>query len=134
MENGIIFNNPVLASLHKEADGIQAYLKLPANIQDPASMTYRLKDLDVYLARLSEMLIQAKIMKEKAQNQYLTENEDTIDKLSATVSNRRINSYLFEYKMTCDRLDTMHHLCEHLSKDLVTQISYIKEQIRNFRG
>ena len=121
--------NPVLRPLHQEADQIQAFLNLPANLQDPASLTYRLKDLDVYLARLSEMMIRAKALKEMAQNRYVTENGEELNKLSATVSNRQINAFLYEYKITYERLDAMCHLCEHLSRDLVTQISYIKQQM-----
>lgn len=132
MNSIIQFQNPVLAGLNKEADGIQLFLNQGANLEDPASLTVRLNGLDVYLARLGDMLIQAKTMKELAQNQYIGENEDRLNKLTATVSNRQINTYLFEYKMTYDRLDTMYRLCEHLSRDLVTQISYIKKQMETF--
>ena len=121
--------NPVLEGLHREADGIQRYLNNRANLQDPVSLTYRLSDLDVYFARLTEMAIQAKVMKENAQNAFLLENEDKLNKMTATASNRLINAHLAEYKTAYDRLDGMCHLCEHLSRDLVTQISFIKQQM-----
>lgn len=134
MENRLEINNPVLAKLNSEADGIQAFLGTHANLQDPASLTYRLGDLDVYLARLGEMLVYSKALKERAQNKFMTDNEDRLSKLTATVSNRLINSFLYEYKITTERLDTMYHVCEHLSRDLVTQISYVKKQMENFGG
>ena len=121
--------NPVLEGLHREADGIQRYLNNRANLQDPVSLTYRLSDLDVYFARLTEMAIQAKVMKENAQNAFLLENEDKLNKMTATASNRLINAHLAEYKTAYDRLDGMCHLCEHLSRDLVTQISFVKQQM-----
>ncbi len=121
--------NPILERLHREADSIQHYLNNRANLQDPASLTYRLSDLDVYFARLTEMAIQAKVMKENAQNTFLLENEDKLNKMTATASNRLINAHLAEYKTAYDRLDSMCHLCEHLSRDLVTQISFIKQQM-----
>lgn len=122
-------SNPVLERLHREADGIQAYMNKRTNLEDPVSLTYRLSDLDVYFARLTEMAIQAKVMKENAQNTFLLENEDKLNKLTATASNRLINAHLAEYKTAYDRLDSMCHLCEHLSRDLVTQISFIKQQM-----
>ena len=120
---------PILERLHREADNIQLYLNNRANLQDPASLTYRLSDLDVYFARLTEMAIQAKVMKENAQNTFLLENEDKLNKMTATASNRLINAHLAEYKTAYDRLDSMCHLCEHLSRDLVTQISFVKQQM-----
>lgn len=123
--------NPSLQALHAEADEIQAYMDKPAYLEDPASLTYRLNDLDTYMARLTDMMIRAKAMKERAKNKYLAENEDKLNKLTATVSNRLIDAHLFEYNMTYNRLDSIYHTLEHLTRDLVTQISYIKQQMQN---
>lgn len=125
--------NPLIEAMHREADKMQVYMGIPANLQDPASLTYRLADLDVYFARLTDMFIQAKAMKESAQNTFLIDNEDRLNKMTATASTRLINAHLSEYKTLYDRLDNMCHLCEHLSRTLVTQISYIKEQMRNLQ-
>lgn len=121
--------NPYLQRMHAEADGIQAFLAQSARLEDPTSLTERLNAMDVYMARLSDMMVRAKAMKEKAQNHYVAENGDRINKLTATVSNRMINAYLYEYAMTYTRLDTMYHTLEHLSRNLVSQISYIKQQM-----
>ena len=128
-ENIFATQNPFLASMHREADAIQAYMSIPITLEDPASLTYRLKDIDVYMARLSDMMIRAKALKEREQNKYIAENEDKLNKLTATVSNRMINAHLFEYAAAYSRLDAMYHTIEHLSRDLVTQISYIKQQM-----
>lgn len=122
-------SNPYLKKMHAEADTMQAFLVEPARLQDPTSLTVRLKDMDVYMARLSEMISRAKAMKERALNLFLTENEAKLAKLTATASNRLINTHLYEYVVTYNRLDTMYHTAEHLSRDLVTQISYIKQQM-----
>jgi len=121
--------NPVIESMHREADKVQDFMNQASNLQDPASLTYRLADMDVYFARLTDMYIQAKAMKENAQNSFLIENEDRLNKMTATASTRLINAHLSEYKSLYDRLDSMCHLCEHLSRTLVTQISYIKQQM-----
>ena len=101
----------------------------PANLDDPYSLTVRLKDMDVYMARLSEMISRAKAMKERELNRYIAEKGDQINKLTATVSNRLISAHLYEYTVTHSRLDSMYHTLEHLTRDLVTQISYIKQQM-----
>lgn len=126
--------NPIINALHNEADQIQAYMCIPANLMDPAGLTYRLNDLDVYMARLSDMLIRAKTMKDAAKFAYINENEDKLNKLSATVSNRQIDAYLADYTTLYNRLDTMYHTMEHLTRDLVTQISYIKKQMETMGG
>lgn len=129
-ENTIQFNDPAVATLHREADEIQAYMAIPAHLEDPASLVYRLRDLDAYMARLSDMVFRAKMMREREKNKYLAENCDMLNKLSATNSNRLIDAHLFEYSLTYTRLDDMYHTMEHLTRDLVTQISYIKQQMQ----
>ena len=124
--------NPDLQRLHREADDIQAYMSIPCNLQDPATLTDRLRDLDVYMARLSDMMLRAKALRDRAQYDYIDKNEDKLNKLTATVSNRMIGKHLFDYSMTYSRLETMYDTLKTLSRNLVTQISYIKEQMRNF--
>lgn len=126
--------NPFIAGLHREADTIQSFMDIPANLQDPASLTYRLRDLDAYMSRLTDMMIRSKAMKERAKNNFITENEERINKMTATVSNRLIDAQLLEYTTLYNRLDSMYHTIEHLTRDLVTQISYIKKQIEQFGG
>ena len=122
--------NPYLQRMHAEADAIQAFLDESARLEDPTSLTIRLNAMDAYQARLSDMMVRAKAMKEKATNRYVEENGDRINKLTATVSNRMISAHLYEYTVTYTRLETMYHTLEHLSRNLVTQISYIKEQMK----
>ena len=125
---------PFLAELHREADTIQTFMNVDINLQDPASLTYRLATLDAYMARLSDMMSRAKTVKEKEKYRFIAENEDILDKLTATISNRRIEAHLQEYSAAYNRLDTMYHTIEQLARDLVTQISYIKKQMENFGG
>lgn len=139
MENNEILSafvakNPYISSLHQEADNIQSVMDIPANLLDPASLTSRLRDLDVYMARLSDMMIRAKAMKDRAKNDFIIANEERINKMTATVANRLIDTELFEYNTLYTRLDTMYHTIEHLTRDLVTQISYIKKQFESFGG
>lgn len=123
--------HPYLQRLHAEADGIQSFLNQGANLDDPTSLTVRLNHLDVYLARLSDMMSRSKALRDREQNAYLQANEDRLSKLTATVSNRMIATHLYEFTMTYNRLDTMYRTVEHLSRDLVTQISYIKSQMNS---
>lgn len=124
--------NPSIAAMHAEADQIQAVMQQPANLQDPASLTYRLNELDTWMARLTDMLVSAKAMKEKAGNEFWNQNETELTKLTATIQNRKINAFLYEHTVLYNRLDTMYGTMEHLTRDLVTQISYIKKQMEAF--
>ena len=132
--NALQVDNPSLRVLHDEADTIQRKMEESARLDDPASLTVRLNMLDAYMARMTDMMVRAKAMKDRANYRYLSENEDKLAKMTATVSNRLIDTHLFEYTMTYNRLDTMYHTMEHQTRDLVTQISYIKQQINAFGG
>ena len=107
-----------LAALNSEADAIQEYMDRASDIRDGNVLT--------------EMMIRAKTMKAQEQNAYLAANEEKINKLTATVSNRMLASHLFEHSATYERLETMYHTVEHLTRDLVTQISYLKKQLESF--
>ena len=134
MDNIYQSNDPAIVNMHMEADAIQAYMEQPLTLEDPATLTNRLKYLDVYMARLSDMMIRAKTMKEKAGNDYWNHNEAELTKLTATIQNRKINAFLQEHNALYNRLDTMYNTMEHLTRDLVTQISYIKAQMTSFNG
>lgn len=126
--------NPAVAAAHREADAIQEYMGRPATLEDPAALTYRLRDLDAYMARLSDMLIRAKATREWEKHKFLSENADKLNKMTATVSNRLIDQHLLDLTALYNRLDSMYHTMEHLTRDLVTQISYIKQQMQAFNG
>ena len=130
MEDIYASQNTVIASLHREADVIQAYIQQPLTLEDPAALTVRLSHMDVYMARLSDIMIRAKTMKEREKNSYIAQNEAELNKLTATISNRKIDAYLQEHTALYNRLDAMYHTMEHLTRDLVTQISYIKQQMQ----
>lgn len=83
------------------------------------------------MTRLSDMMVRAKALREYEKNRFLSENGDKLNKLTATNSNRLIDAHLFEYTVVYNRLDTMYHTMEHVTRDLVTQISYIKQQMQS---
>lgn len=127
-------SNPHIETLHREADNIQRCMEIPASLTDPAALTYRLNELDTFMARLGDMVIRAKAMKDRAKSTFVFQNGDELNKLSATVSNRKIDAFLQDYSILYNRLDTMYGTIEHLTRDLVTQISYIKKQMEQFGG
>lgn len=122
--------DPYLRRFHNEADRIQAVIEVPIDLDNPSTLTERLRVLDVYLARLGDMRVRAKTLREVARNRYMEKNADDLAKMTATVSNRVISAYLTEYTMTSERLDTMYDTVSKLAKDLVTQISFIKAQMQ----
>ena len=132
MYETIQINNPMLAALWAEADNIQALLLRPMNIQDPNALTYHFAELDAQMARLSEMLIRANAYRDKTRHDYETDNEDKLTKLTATVANRMIKNAIFEHTLVCDRLQAMYDEGQMQRRDIITQISWIKEQMKQF--
>lgn len=127
--DSIPISNPILASMHREADTMQAFLSSPACLEDPASMTYRLNAMDAYISRLSSMVSKAKAMRDRAQTVYYEKKKDEIAKLKVTEVNRMVKNFLFEFNATVDRLETMYSAMMQIDKDLVSQISYVKQQM-----
>lgn len=133
MNNNVFTSNiNSIQQLHEEANGIQEYMKQTADLNDPTSLTIRLSNLDSYMARLGEMLITAKALRGTAKTSFVNERED-LNKMTATVSNRIIDAHMQDYNILYDRLDNMYETIRTLTRDLVTQISYIKEQMRNLQ-
>ena len=122
--------NPTLAQYHREADQITAFLNVRADLMDPASLTVRLNEMDVWMARLTDMQIRAKAMKEYAKTLMLRNNEEALSKMTATNSNRIVSTYLYEFTVTVDRLEMLYSTLSTMSRNLVTQISYIKQQMQ----
>ena len=121
--------NPYLIRMHKEAEEIQKFIEIPACLEDPASLTYRLRDMSAYMARLGDMLCRAKSMKECAKNAFLSANMDKLAKLNTTEKTRIISAYVSEFSITYDRLELLYSTIKDLNRDLITQISYIKQQM-----
>lgn len=122
--------NPTLRAYHSEADTITEFLKLEANLMDPPALTYRLNDMDAWLARLTDMQIRAKAMREYAKSLFLQQNEEALSKMTATNSNRILTTYLYEFTVTVERLDTLYNTLTTMSRNLVTQISFVKQQMQ----
>ena len=123
------FNNPTLAAMNAEADSIQAYMDVPAQLEDPASLNYRLNALDTYKSRLTSLITEAKDMYNRANNIFQEENEEQLNKLAITVQSRVIKRNLYEFSTTVDRLELMYRTIDGLTHDLVTLISFIKSQM-----
>lgn len=123
------FSNPTIAAMNAEADSIQKFMDIPAILEDPTSMNYRLNTLDVYKSRLTTLITEAKDMYNRANNYFQEENEEQLNKLAVTVQARVIKRTLYEFSTTVDRLELMYRTIDGISRDLVTLISYIKAQM-----
>lgn len=130
IDDGFVITNPTLASYHREADRITEFLRAEANLLDPAALTFRLNEMDAWLARLTDMQIRAKAMREYAKRLFLQTNEEALSKMTATNSNRIVTTFLYEFTITVDRLDTLYQTLSTMSRNLVTQISFIKQQMQ----
>ena len=126
IDSKITITNPTLAQLNQEADEIQRFMRTTTGITDGNILAYRLNQMDMYLARLSEMSITAKAMKKHAEKIFKDANSQQLAEMTATNANRELSSFLYEFTQTADRLETMYGTLNKMSSDLVTQISYLK--------
>ena len=108
---------------------MQDYMEMPANIIDPAALNDRLNVITTYIPRLERILADAKQMREYAIRCYQTENEEKLAKLTATVSNRLIKNFLYEFNVSVDRFEAMYSAMCNVERSLITQVSYIKSQM-----
>ena len=122
-------SDPILVVLHGEATKIQSVIEMPVDLDNPGTLMERLNEVDVYLARLGDMHVRAKALKEMVKNRYLDEHDAELSKMSATVSKRKIDAHLFEYTIAVDRLEIMYDSISKISKSLMTRISFIKQQM-----
>ena len=126
------FADSRVIGLWKEADAIQELLLRHMDLQDPAGLTWHLAELDAQMARLSEMTVVADTLREFERRRYETENADKLNEVTATISNRMIKNALFEYTALSDRLKAMYGEGQTQRRDCITQISWIKEQMKQF--
>lgn len=125
----IPFTNPHLAVLNSEADSLMTYLKNEDNMADPGSLVHRLNEIDTLMARLSEMLIQAKSMEKYAKARFDEINAKALEAMKATSATRVRATCLFEFTLTSERLESVYKTMDARREDLRSKISYVREQM-----
>lgn len=131
LENPYALTNPMLISLHSEADGIQQRMLRKETLEDPVSVLHQLSELSVLLPRLGEMKTTSQSFRDFEKNRYLTENADRLAGMKATEITREVNIRMYEFDITYDRLNQMYISLDRRIRDLVSEMSYLKAQMQN---
>lgn len=123
------YANPYLKQLSQECSAIQEFLKQTANLTNPDSLVERLNAVNVYLARLAEMLFQTKTMKNLATRQVQDDNIEYLDKLGVMEKTKVVNNLILQFTAVTDQVELAYASAKDICRSLLTQISYIKQQI-----
>lgn len=125
----IQYGNPYLLQLHTECKQIQEFLKQTADLRNPDSLVERLNAISVYVARLAEMLFQVKTMKNLATRQVQEDNIGYFEKLGVMEKTKVVNNLILEFSAVTDQVELAYASAKDICRSLLTQISYIKQQI-----
>ena len=125
----IEYANPYLRQLSEECSEIQEFLKQTADLTNPDSLVDRLNEATGYMARLAEMLFQVKTMKNLATRQVQEDNIEYLDKLGVMERTKVINNLILQFTAVTDQVELAYASSKDICRSLLTQISYIKQQI-----
>lgn len=117
-----------LETLEREASAIQEFLETPY-CDDPHSMSGRLTELNIYMARSGAMLAEAVRLQDEATGRVYAEYRAQIGKMPATIATRFIQSQCVRENHLVKWLERINASCKHQSDNLRTQISFAKEQL-----
>lgn len=81
------------------------------------------------MARLAEMLFQVKTMKNLATRQVQEDNIEYLDKLGVMERTKVINNLILQFTAVTDQVELAYASSKDICRSLLTQISYIKQQI-----
>lgn len=112
-----------------EAQQIQGFLEISAS-DDPNELSFRLSEINVYMARSGNMLAEAKLLQDKAINAAYTEHSKSILKMPATIATKFINSVSVNENHLVTWIERINRTCVHQGDNIRTQISLAKEQLR----
>ena len=106
-----------LEEINKECERMQEFLEITAS-DDPDELVQRLTEINVYLARSSKLLADARLLQSERIRQEVEDNMGTIRMLSATLAKKYVDALAFV----------------HVGDNIRTQISFAKEQLKLTRS
>lgn len=112
-----------------EANEIQDYIETPENLRDPGSLVARLSAINIYIARTGRLLSDARRLKDSAEEAFMTENRELMEKVNSTTFGRLLSADISEYDYLVKRIDRLNAALTHISANLRTEISWMKEEM-----
>ncbi|MEG2061803.1 MAG: hypothetical protein RRY33_08110 [Alistipes sp.] len=114
--------------LIKEAQTIQDFLEITSS-DDPAELSLRLSEINVYMARSGKMLADAKLLQDNAIASVYAQHFKAIQKMPATVVIKFVNSQCAGANYLVNWLDRINRTCVHQGDNIRTQVSFAKEDM-----
>lgn len=112
-----------------EANAIQDYIETPENLRDPGSLVARLSAINTYIARTGRLLSDAKRLKDSAEEAFMSENKELMEKVNSTTFGRLLSADISGYDYLVKRIDRLNAALTHISANLRTEISWMKEEM-----
>lgn len=114
--------------LIKEAQTIQDFLEVTSS-DDPAELSWRLSEINTYLARSGKMLADAKLLQDNAVAEIYAQHFKAIQKMPATVVTKFIYAQCANENYLVNWLDRINRACVHQGDNIRTQVSFAKEDM-----
>ena len=122
-----------IEEINRECKVMQEFLETTAS-DDPDELVQRLTDINVYLARSSKLLADAKLLQSERIRSEIDYNMNTIRMLSATLAKKYVDTLASEESHAVDWLDRLNRSFVHVGDNIRTQISFAKEQLKLTRS
>lgn len=115
-----------------EIKNMQEYLEIETS-DDPNEICERMRTLNVYMARSSRMLAEAKAYRRKAERETFA-NMTEFDKMPANTLKKYLEVCAWEWYEVEDALENLYKTCVHAIDSLRSLLSYSKEDMRLSRN
>lgn len=126
-------DSAIIERIGKDCDQLQSFLSITTS-DDPNELVMRLSELNVWLARSSIMLAEAKKIQDismfNAYQEYLSGSVN----LPPSALKKYIESQLYDVNFLVNRLDRLNAACVHIGDNIRTQISFAKEELKLTRS
>ena len=119
--------------LYEEATKIQSTLECVCP-SDPSEMYARLAELNVLLARTSEMYAEARHLLNLRRQEVFVESMEVIKDLSATLANKYIDAQVADEMKLADWVERLNKTIVHQSDNMRSMFSYAKEEMKLTRN
>lgn len=111
---------------------MQEYLEIEVS-EDPNEICERMRTINVYMARSSRMLAEAKAHRRKAERDTFAALPDFVQ-MPANTLKKYLEVCAYEWYEIEDALDSVYKTCVHAIDSLRSLLSYTKEDMRLSRS
>jgi hypothetical protein len=115
-----------------EIKAMQEYLEIETS-EDPNEICERIRTINVYMARSSRLLAEAKMHRRKSEKDVIGALPD-FGNMPANTLKKYLEVCAYEWYEIEDALDNLYKTCVHALDSLRSLLSFIKEDMRLSRS